>query len=102
MTLFYLCYGIMAGKRYNLRSDGYNYTRYSSVLTDKSSEVFSVQSCSNAHVVLTEVAGLPYYKAYELVIGAGENDEVVLKDGVDGTIIDSVGVNQILSCAEKR
>ena len=77
----------VTGKKYTLSSSSLNYARLTSVVTSRYSTVFGVKTCESARVVISEVAGVLNFNAYEFIIGAESNTAVQIKYLVDGDTV---------------
>ena len=85
-----------------MKTENFGLGRFASVMTDQTSEVFSVRAAKNAIVALTEVTGVVTYNTLELLIGGENNDRVELKDGIGGELLLTEMTTQPLNVDEFR
>lgn len=64
--------------------------------------VFAVRACHDASIAFSQVAGIYTHYTYELVIGATDNTETILRSSVGGAVLKSVYTSQILDCNAVR
>jgi len=80
--------------------DIYGSLQYS--LTDKMELIIGVHACRDATIALSEIPGILAHRTYELVIGANDNTQTILKRGVKGAAIFIAETPGILDCQTSR
>ncbi len=63
---------------------------------------FSVKSCEDISLVLSETAGMPTLNTYQVVLGINKNAQSEIRDGVDGHALVRAQTSNLLSCDVMR
>ena len=71
-------------------------------MVDANQTVFSVSTCNDARVALSQLPGIFTHFTYELSIGAQSNSKTTLKGAVGGAILVEVDTPAILDCQNLR
>ena len=64
--------------------------------------VFHVRACRDAHIVMSSRYGLVDSATYEVVIGAGDNQQTLIRDERLGWTMSQQYTPEMLSCEQKR
>ena len=80
----------------------YHYQEFSTTILDRTSLVFSVQSCGNVHILLGSDPGTTHQNAYEITIGNKENTASYIKEEIGTSRKHEKETIDILSCDEMR
>ena len=64
--------------------------------------VFHVRACRDAHIVMSSRYGLVDSDTYEVVIGAGDNQQTLIRDERLGWTMSQQYTPEVLSCEQKR
>ena len=81
-----------------MTDDSYDYYRYHKIVTGQTSFGVGIQSCSDAHIGLSEIPGLSSLNMYEIVIGGWSNTKSVIRRGRQGAIEVETSTPDILNC----
>ena len=95
-SILHVTDGNGANANSNADANGYGSLQYS--LTDQMEMILGIQACRDASIALSEIPGILAHHTYELVIGAGDNTQTILKRGVRGTTVFTSITPGILDC----
>ena len=94
---------LLAGSAAFVRtSDGPNFGAVWLSASRRSSATFAVSACADARLLLAELPGVSHVRAYEVLLGRGNNSRSVIRDRSTGRDLAAAATPGILACDEER
>ena len=90
------------GKTYTVQSpEDYGYRTFWLNVTQPYF-VFHVRACRDAHVIMSSLYGHGDNNSYEVVIGAGDNQQTIIREAKLGWTVSQKDTPEVLSCEQTR